>query len=325
MMLMMLRIIIEDNLYKFVLIILMIIYIIFKKHIKENIYSHIKISYYNSKINKNDYGNVICSYFYSYALSISKKKDFINNLNKNINENDLIKSFPNNISFNQELYNKFIENNITICNLIDMNPWELWYCNKNWVYNLLKILKFTIHKIIHEALEKNNLNKNVKFPIIHFRCSDVPFIKHSKYYLQKYSFFKKALKKYNFHNDKTVIIMSYIYHKSNDDKNIASMKYLHNLKNYISNLGYNCIIQSKTPIEDFYDLFNSPYVISTGGSFSFMSGFFGHGKFISTEHRDEDDDHITLDNNIFLKNYNIPHKLIKSYYDVSDVENNYRK
>jgi hypothetical protein len=43
--------------------------------------------------------------------------------------------------------------------------------------------------------------------------------------------------------------------------------------------------------------------------------------FISTEHCEENNN--CCDS--FLQNYNIHHKLISSYYDVDDVENNYRK
>jgi hypothetical protein len=281
-------------------------------------YNNIKLYLLNYIIKPNQYGNIIVLYFYNYALSISRKKDFINN----INNHEFIKYFPTNIPFNEILYNKFIENNITTHKLYNLNPLLFWYCDKDWVYNLLKILRSTIHNILNEVLQKKNLNKNVKYPIIHFRCADVPFIKHPNYYLQKYSFFKKALEKYNFDNNKTVIIMYYPYHSSEKDNVIAANKYLNNLIKYISNLGYNCITQTKTPLEDFSDLFNAPFVISTGGSFSFMSGFFGKGKFISTEHRDEDiTNKLTINNDTFLRNYNIPHKVIKSYYDVDDVEN----
>ena len=115
--------------------------------------------------------------------------------------------------------------------------------------------------------------------------------------------------------------MYYFNHKSNNNNMNACQKYLNNLIKYLTDLGYNCKQQSKSNFEDFSDLFNAPYVISTGGSFSFMSGFFGNGQFISTEHCEENYNCCKNCDKIFLKEYNIHHKIIKSYYDIDDVEN----
>jgi hypothetical protein len=308
---------------KFIIIIIIIIVCVFifclnqpsQKSIKstdKNITTNVRIFFSGP----NQLGNTICSYFYHYALSVCNKKDFVTDTD-NYN---IVKYLPTHIPFNNEIYNKFNENNITT-EMINSKCSEcLWHCDQVWIYNLWKILKPTIHKILDTAIIKSDLKKKIKYPIIHFRCADVPFVKHNQYYLQKYSFFKTALEKYNFNGDKTVIIMYYFNHISSDDNINACHKYLDNLIKYLSDLGYNCKHQTKTNFEDFSDLFNAPYVISTGGSFSFMTGFFGNGQFISTEHCEENNNCCENCGDVFLKEYNVHHKLVDSYYDVDTVE-----
>lgn len=268
--------------------------------------------FYNSS---SQLGNTICSYFYDYAISVCNKEDFT----CETGNYKIIKDLPTFIPFNIDLYNKFQENNIT-SDLIKLKcTMCLWHCNEQWIYDFWIIMKPTIHKILNNAIIKSNLKNNIKYPIIHFRCADVPFVKHPEYYLQKYDFFKTALEKIPFNENKTVIIMYYLNHLADENKINACNIYLNNLVEYINNLGYNCKLQSKENYEDFADLFNAPYVISTGGSFSFMSGFFGQGTFISTEHC-ENSTNCCENCNVFLKNYNIPHNLIDSYYDIDNVE-----
>ena len=269
-------------------------------------------NFYNSP---NQLGNTICSYCYDYAISVCNKEDF----NCETSDYKIIKDLPTYIPFNIDLYNKFQENDITIDMIHSICSVCLWHCDEEWIYNFWIILKPIVYEILNNAIIKSNIKNDIKYPIIHFRCADVPFVKHPQYYLQKYSFFKTALEKIPFNEDKTVIIMYYLNHLADENKVSACNVYLKNLAEYINNLGYNCKFQSKENYEDFADLFNAPYVISTGGSFSFMSGFFGNGTFISTEHC-ENESNCCENCNVFLKNYNIPHSLIDSYYDINMVE-----
>jgi len=299
----------------YILILIMIIILLY--HIRNNIIIFYNITIKGFYCSPTQIGNTLSSYFHSYALSVCNKKDFT----CKPDDYNIIKYLPKHTPFDSNIYDQFQKNNITIDKIKSIQTLSLWHCDKQWIYNLWIILKPTIHKILEDAIQKSNLKNNIKYPIIHFRCADVPFIKHTQYYLQKYSFFKEALEKVTFiDNDRTVIIMNYLKHDADDEKVTSCNKYLNNLIKYISNLGYTCIHQSKSSFEDFSDLFNAPYVISTGGSFSFMSGFFGHGTFISTEHCEENNNCCKNCGNIFLPNYNIHHKLIKNYHDDDDVE-----
>ena len=228
---------------------------------------------------------------------------------------------PTFIPFNNDLFIEFNNKSITKEKLGSNCDVCLWYCKEEWILDLWKILKPKIHEILDNAFKQSGLYHIGTTPIIHFRCADTPFIKHPNYFFQKYDFFKTALENNNFTNsDNTIILMSYTKHKSENEQQEACLQYTNKLQNYINSLGYNCIIQSKTDIEDFADLFYAPFVISTGSSFSFMSGFFGKGKFISTEHCEENTKCVNVDSSIFLQGYNINHSKIDSYYDINNVE-----
>ena len=301
----------------FILVIIIILVIIYYQNI------HLYISNLYIKIfNQNDIGNKLCGYFYNYTLSICNKKNFNYKIYNRIDDK-FFSLLPSYIPFNLDLYNKFQENNITLNIILSKKINALWYCDDEIIYKLWKILRPVINKILNDVNKKNGLHTIIKHPIIHFRCADVPFIKNPKYYLQKLYFFKRALETFNFNNDRTVIIMFYFNHKSGDENKIACSLYLKILTDYLTNLGYNYKFQSKSSIEDFFDLFNAPFVISTGGSFSFMSGFFGNGKFISTEHCSENYDCCKTCDESFLKGYNIHHKYINSYYNVDYIHKNY--
>ncbi len=109
-------------------------------------------------------------------------------------------------------------------------------------------------------------------------------------------------------------------HLSNKQDQDACASYIHHLSSYLESLGYKVIIQCKTNVEDFADMFYADAVISTGGSYSFMSGFFGMGKFISTEHILDKATCTTNEcNDIFVRGYNIMHEDIDSYHDIDKV------
>lgn len=166
--------------------------------------------------------------------------------------------------------------------------------------------------------------KNVLYPVIHFRCADTPFIRHPRYHFQKYEFYKTALNKIK--NDKNisydkVILLSCTSHNSNDKNKTCCNTYSNSLSSYLKYINYNSIIECKTYVEDFATLFYAPAVISIGSSYSFMSGFFGNGIFISGGHLEEiDDTHkCTSCDDWLLTNYDIKHKNIDDYYDTYNV------
>jgi hypothetical protein len=247
-------------------------------------------------------------------MSICKKEDFHYSSNTNV----LLKYLPTTIPFDPKLYQQFHEKHITVEWLTKELDVALWVCNENKNMDLWELLKPTVHSILQSAIEKSNL---VSSPgtIIHFRCADTPFIKHQSYRLQHYSFFKYCLELIHPIN-KRVVLMNCSTHLSGKEEQKSCSEYIERLSSYLNSLGYRVEKQCKTNGEDFADLFQAEAVISTGGSFSFMSGFFGKGKFLSAEHTIDDricDRPKCLDT--FMKGYNIPHENVESYHDIDDV------
>lgn len=298
----------------------------------------------NTKI-KLDLGNFLCGYYHQLLLSILKQVDFninvfdiINNqikirynyynfiIEKNDNllmydNGDFIQYLPVSIPFEnlKSYYLKLSESNITIDRLLqDRYSNELtWRINDSIDEKMHTIMKPLIHSIIDNALTKSDKKINVDTPIIHFRCSDTPFIRYDEYRLQKHCFFTKALEYIQNIKQteyKNIIILSFINHYSNKDQASACSNYVDSLIKYLENK-YCVKIQSKTSLEDFATIFYAPASISTSGSFSFMSGFFGKGVFVSTTQGERCFD---CSDQIF-KGYNLDHKEAIDYYDTDRI------
>ena len=309
----------------FIIIILIImiylIYITYKYLIKSN-----EFFYENNNINNNvslNVGNELSAYFYDLGKAIINQENF---KYKQYNE-IFFKNLPIDIKIYElnNIYNCFIQNNITSQFFIENNYKEaLWECINKDKENYNKCMKPIINKILNDTFIKSNLVKNMKEIIIHFRCADVPFVKHYAYHFQKYQYFKDALDdiKQTISTNKVIILYNNS-HLSNERNMNACNIYVDELKKYIINLGYNVNIESYSNIDDFAMMFYAPAVISTHSSFSFMSGFFGMGKFISAGHFYEKNIIEKCDNcdNWLYKGYDLNHKDVVDYYDTTTVIN----
>ena len=140
-------------------------------------------------------------------------------------------------------------------------------------------MKPYVHNIIKESLEKSNLVIEQKNPVLHFRCSDGPFNRLGGYHFGKYQFFKDSLKGY-----KTVDIISCHTHQSSEENKVACKKYVDYLVGELESEGLEVNVLCEHYFEDFSRMFYAPLVISHGSSMSFMAGYFGHGKLLTTGH-----------------------------------------
>ena len=292
------------------IIILILVFILFflKKKSKEN-YENIKI----------DIGNTLSDYYYKYFISILKKENFeyisenVFNQNTEIKKtNNFIDSFPKRINFNEEIFNKLKTRNINYEKYKDHMSVGFWISDSREKQIIHSIMKPYMNKIFDETYSKMNLNKNQEYPIIHFRCADTPFVKHTHYYFQKYDYFKNILKKYDY---KKIIILSCTSHLSNE-KNIESCnKYAEHLKAQLNI--YNPEIKCGTNVDDFVSMFYAPLVISTQSSFSFMSGYFGNGIYVEPNSMYMNKE--CSDCETEYKNYNIPHNMVDDYHNIDEV------
>ncbi len=271
-------------------------------------------------------GNELSAYFYELGKSIINQEDFKYKTYDDI----FFKNLPSEIKMNNynewsDVYNCFIKNNITTQFFVENSyreaMWECVHKNKE-IYN--KCMKPIINKILDETFNKSNLVKDVKEIIIHFRCADTPFAKHEGYHFQKYKYFKDALEEIKKTISTTKIIILYNNSHLSNDKNMNACDiYVNELKKYLINLGYDANIESYSNIDDFAMMFYAPAVISTHSSFSFMSGFFGMGKFISAGHFYENDTIVKCDNcdNWLYEGYDLLHKDVIDYYDTKTIIN----
>jgi len=272
-----------------------------------------------TNINSN-IGNVLSQYFHHLIISILKKEDF----KYNLPDEDFLKHFPTHLSYTfDDIRAKLLENGIdnSYFETIQTSDVSTWCLKDNKSEKMWLIMKPLVQKIYDAAFDKTDVNKQVDYPVIHFRCADTPFIRHFQYHFQKYEFYKKALdeittkiKKY----DK--VIISYCNaHLSNNKNQQKCDVYFNSLVDYLKSIGYDSILKCQTNIDDFAMMYYAPAVISPGSSYSFMSGFFGRGLFISAGHQDEGKSEFEGIGEWLYKGYNIMHSEVPDYYDIDKV------
>jgi len=173
--------------------------------------------------------------------------------------------------------------------------------------------------------KKIGINTNPRpQPIIHFRCSDVPFEKNNHYPLQKFQYYYDSIKEIKSKgiNVDEIMILYNNTHRSNDKNGATCNTYVEMLREYIrQNLNIHTKVYSRSSLEDFADIFYAPAVISTSGSFSFMSGFFGDGYFIAPCVIDEN---LDVENISWLKTkYMIHHNIVNDFYDIDEIRQHF--
>ena len=297
----------------FILIYILYSFYLFEKENLESIYISL--------------GNHLSVYFHKLGSAILQKSNFTSNEETA----NFVKYLPTEIIFEdndlcKSTYDKFVENGVTYENTRFLFTGEWFIKNDNhmkfWI-----CMKPLVHSILDEAFKKTGVNKLIDTPIIHFRCSDIPFIKHSMYHLYKYEFYKRALQdiidKTGVNYNKVKILYSNS-HQSNEEYGNACDKYTSSLKKYLEDLNYDVEVYTNSDIEDFADMFYAPAVIAGCGSYTFMSGFFGDGIFITGKHVEEDDVNQSpckLCDNWMYDGYQLKHKYVDDYIDTDKVTN----
>lgn len=271
-------------------------------------------------------GNRLSNYFHQMGLAILQKTDFINE-EQTIN---FLKYLPSELVFSESdlcksTYKRFEEMGVTYEN--SRFPWSAeWFITSDNQMNFWICMKPLINHVLNNAFIKTGINTPIDCPIIHFRCADVPFIKHDHYHFVKYDFYRKALEevtqkigvKYN-----KVKILYSAGHLSNKDFDNACDVYSNSLKRYLEELNYEVEIYSSSDIEDFANLFYAPATIAAVSSYSFMSGFFGNGLYITSEHIKENDKEPGCSREKcgewMLGGYLLKHKNVDEYMDTTNT------
>ena len=263
-------------------------------------------------------GNWFSAYFHELGYCITKKEDF----NFDVGDLEFIKYFPSELKYKyDDIYNEFEKNEINRgwFETEKQQGLSMWFVLDKKTEVFWTIMKPLIKNIYDDAFSKSNLVKKIDRPVIHFRCSDIPFNKGKDYTFQKYEFFKKALSEIEKRQIKydEVIICYCNTHRAENGNQKACDVYAKSLGEYLQFIGYKSMIQCQSNIDDFSTLYHAPACISSGSSFSFMSGFFGNGIYISGGHDDINNKNEPGD--WLYKGYNLKHADVPDYHDTDDV------
>lgn len=288
--------------YIIILLCVVVIFILIKKSRNSR-----KEGFENIDVN---IGNVLSIYYYEYFISLLKKEHFYYKT-----DISFIKLFPDFIPFNQELSDKLENKSITYERYKNYGNDGFWTSETPEKQIIHGIMKPYMNKIMNNVFTDNKLEKEVKYPIIHFRCADTPFRKHRHYYLQKYKYFKDALQ--SIPKFDRIIILSCTKHLSSEQNENSCNEYATMLENELAK--YNPKIQCGTNVDDFISMFYAPVVISTQSSFSFMAGFFGNSTYIQPNFMEDDKECEDCFND--WRGYNVPHQMVSDYHEVEKVYN----
>ena len=290
--------------------------------------------YYNQSLSEPfvninaDIGNVMSIYYYNVIVAILEQRDFTDEIFRNAltsrgepTDAPFIKDLAKTIPFQQELFDKITALGITAETFKQQYGCDVcfWNTSNNTTYSIANILKPIMQKVMEDAFIASDMVKDVEHPVIHFRCADTPFNRHGEYHFQKYSFFKQALDDLQ-SEDTTVLLMNCSSHRSGNKEKEACATYVDSISDYLKGEGYTATRVCGDNLDDFATLFYAPAVISTISSFSFMSGFFGMGQFISASHEHDGNTTVCEDCKEFRHGYNVYHSEVPDYYDIEAVK-----
>lgn len=125
---------------------------------------------------------------------------------------------------------------------------------------------------IATTYKKKLPKKQVLHPVMHFRCSDVPFIKMGFYHLTKRSTVEWMASKILDKGYNHIIILNCDKHKRHH-ADYACQQYLQYYVGILVNQGISVDYQCDSVLQDFASMFYSPLLVSLNpSSFSFMAG-----------------------------------------------------
>jgi len=273
-------------------------------------------------------GNYLSCYFHDMALAFSQGKNF-ETTSPSTDSKSFAKYLPTKVPLDRAVQASFLNAGITHKKLMDeLN--QIGGCYSAWDVltkdreTLWTIMKPVANGILKEALKKAKLDRTIDAPVIHYRCSDVPMERNPYYHFQKYEYFKKALstikQKLGTMTNKVYICYCNTHIASENNQRVCD-EYSKNLVSYLQSLGYTVMTKCDKIDEDFATLFYAPAVIGTGGSFSFMAGFFSDGLFYSSMYDETKDRELKDSNGWLLNGYTLKHSEVSDYYDTKTVIN----
>lgn len=271
---------------KILLLIILVIIFYFTLNLNNNIENFDNIwLYYNKETKKpgGGLGNIFSVFFTSKTKNIVNDSKEVYELNKSEkNFIQLEKYFDINNAQKEKLKLVKYFNGESQWNFFKLNTLNFW-----------KILKPNINISLNKFFEDIKIPKIENIPILHFRCSDVPFVLHNDYHFSKYKYYKWCNDKLK-NKHKKWYIMYNNNHLSNEKYKKLSTIYFDDLKKYlIDELKIEIeLLPNLNMYQDMKLLYNSTIVIQggCGGSFSFFGGFFNGDYYCTNVNLNENSD-----------------------------------
>jgi hypothetical protein len=281
-----------------------------KKFIKKKF-----IKKYNSNL-----GNILSDYFYNkYAnnkiINISISDNNVKDLYNAIVMNDKYINYTSNYNFAYGDKDKY-----------DSNKWHS--LGREGFMNFWKEIR-PIVKNVYDVTAPD-IYKNVKYPVIHFRCSDSPFNRHNDYHIPKLSTIKWISTILKQRNINKVIFLSCSGHRTihecDKPNKIICNKLSYFYMDLFEDYGIKCIPHCGPIIDDFFMMIYSPLLISlNSSSFSFIAGISKHpNDYISCDMGTEKRGIYYKDKKVdWLMDKNTPilNKNVVNYYDLDEIVN----
>lgn len=128
-------------------------------------------------------------------------------------------------------------------------------------------------RILARRYDKVLPKVSVTEPVIHFRCSDIPFNKHHEYHIPKDGMLHWIAEELKVRGYKTAIILNCTKHLSEDGNDKYCKDFLDHYVGILTEHGISVRFQCKDLLEDFATMYYSPLLVSlNGSSFSLAAG-----------------------------------------------------
>ncbi len=267
--------------------------------------------------NKGNLGNILLKYIYNKAIY---NIDVVNIEDASKRDGDIIK-FIEDI----KRYGHTFKSSHSFTDGKSLNMWNPM--GRKGYLNFWQDIRPNLRNAYNNIIPDKY--KNIEHPVIHFRCSDTPFIRFHSYHIPKEDYVEHVssfLKNKGFN---TAIFLNCPSHRSTVYNRKMCHMFSQLYTNLFKNYGITLISRCNSIMEDFYTMIYCPLLISLNeSSYSFMAGIskkpdqyisYGNGievNNIYSKHKKREADWVLYDHDPVL------HKNIKNYYDFNEVKYN---
>lgn len=274
-------------------------------------------------------GNVLAEYFGTIAWYFVYGQDAHVKINYTYSDIDYIKQLPDFIPYDPEIASRLL--------LIPQikEKTSNWFLRmSDWSYNrgILSAMAPLIRKIRSSLDEKSITCQSSTTPdvVIHFRCADAPRNRHYEYVFQKFKWYQIALERAATQLGKKVEDLSITILSCTDfnlggdneqkkqDEEKQTILCSSVVKALVSYLNINVSVKCGSVREDFLLMMNTPCLISSGSSLSYLAALTNENLMITPDYLHTDNLYYR-DNWVVLPSEELKHDDVVDYDDIPTV------